>query len=82
MQINRAAAVGDVEYDGCRYYFCHDECRQRFVADPLSFLSKVSGQSPTPSARQSQQAELKRESEALKDLGREIQEVKAHVEKR
>jgi Cu+-exporting ATPase len=82
MQINRAAAVGDVEYDGRRYYFCHDECRQRFVADPQSFLSKGTGQSSTPSVRQSQQAELKRESAALKDLGREIQEVKSRVEKR
>ncbi len=39
MTIDPADAVGSWIYNGQRYYFCHESCRERFTADPDSFLA-------------------------------------------
>ena len=39
MTIEPADAVGSVDYNGERYYFCHPSCLTRFKADPEEFLA-------------------------------------------
>src|SRR5918994_4901299 len=38
MTIDPADAVGDVEYNGRKYYFCNEGCLERFREDPARFL--------------------------------------------
>ena len=38
MTIDPATAAGSWDYNGTRYYFCHPSCKDRFQADPESFL--------------------------------------------
>src|SRR5215207_8013148 len=40
MSINPATAAAEYEYKGSKYYFCAARCKERFAADPDSFLSK------------------------------------------
>jgi len=39
MTIDPADAAGSWEYQGQKYYFCHESCLTRFKADPESFLA-------------------------------------------
>ena len=45
MKVDPAHAAGEYEYAGTKYYFCAIKCKERFAADPESFLS-VSGSAP------------------------------------
>lgn len=38
MEIEREDAVGSVEHEGTTYYFCSDDCREEFEADPTAYL--------------------------------------------
>ncbi|MEP7305945.1 MAG: heavy metal-binding domain-containing protein, partial [Acidobacteriota bacterium] len=48
MSINPADAVGHADYKGNTYSFCHQDCLQRFRADPAEFLEK--GRTAVPAA--------------------------------
>ncbi len=38
MRINRADAEAPVEYEGRTYYFCVEQCRQKFLQEPERYL--------------------------------------------
>src|SRR5512141_25607 len=48
MTIDAATAAGTYDYKGQRYYFCHPSCRERFAADPESFLAPAKPPAPAP----------------------------------
>ncbi len=39
MQIEEADAVGSVEHAGTTYFFCSDDCKAEFEADPAAYAS-------------------------------------------
>lgn len=39
MQIEEADAVGSVEHEGTTYYFCSEDCKSEFEADPAAYAS-------------------------------------------
>ena len=39
MKVDPATAAAEHEYNGTKYYFCAVRCKERFAADPESFLS-------------------------------------------
>jgi len=39
MSVDPATAAAEYEYNGTKYYFCAVRCKERFAADPESFLS-------------------------------------------
>jgi YHS domain-containing protein len=41
MEINKAWAAAHMEYQGQAYYFCLEECRAKFAADPRLYLKSV-----------------------------------------
>jgi YHS domain-containing protein len=43
MSVNRAEAPARAEYGGKTYYFCVQACRDRFLADPVQYVSSPSG---------------------------------------
>ncbi len=45
MQVDEQKARGTAEHAGQRYYFCCTGCRDRFIADPASFLGEKRGTS-------------------------------------
>src|SRR5256885_11437905 len=49
MTIDPADAAGSWEYNGQRYYFCHESCLARFQANPDSFLAPSAPQ-PVPAS--------------------------------
>jgi Cu+-exporting ATPase len=42
MELERANAAGATDYRGHVYYFCSDDCKQRFLAAPARFISPAS----------------------------------------
>jgi YHS domain-containing protein len=40
MRINKTAATASMEHDGKAYYFCVDECQQKFIQDPMRYLAR------------------------------------------
>ncbi|MXO73035.1 heavy metal translocating P-type ATPase [Alteraurantiacibacter buctensis] len=50
MVVDPATASHHAEHAGMRHYFCSARCRERFVADPGSFLDKPSGHQAPASA--------------------------------
>jgi YHS domain-containing protein len=38
MRINRLFAAATAEYEGRTYYFCVEDCRQKFLANPRAYL--------------------------------------------
>jgi len=39
MEVDKADAVGQSEYDGQAYYFCSDVCKRRFDDDPSRYTA-------------------------------------------
>lgn len=39
MQIEEADAVGSVEHEGTTFYFCSEDCKSEFEADPAGYAS-------------------------------------------
>lgn len=39
MQIEEADAVGSIEHEGTTYYFCSEDCKSEFEADPAAYAS-------------------------------------------
>lgn len=51
MRINKNTAAGEAEYLGRTYYFCINECRERFLTEPARWISErlnegYTGESP------------------------------------
>jgi YHS domain-containing protein len=44
MWVNKATASASMRYKNQMYYFCLDECRQKFVADPEHYLALLGPQ--------------------------------------
>ena len=42
MQIEKADAAGQSEFEGRTYYFCSSGCKEQFDADPARFTSEQS----------------------------------------
>lgn len=42
MEINENQAAGKSEYKGLTYYFCAETCKDRFNAEPETYLKKLS----------------------------------------
>ncbi|WP_306061056.1 YHS domain-containing protein [Natronococcus wangiae] len=38
MQVTRNSVVASIEYDGETYYFCSEECYQRFNEQPKIYI--------------------------------------------
>jgi YHS domain-containing protein len=43
MQVNKAWAAAQAEYRGQTYYFCLDECREKFDRDPQRYVTSAPG---------------------------------------
>ena len=41
MEVDESSAVAEAEYRGDRYYFCSQQCKETFVADPEKFVSRT-----------------------------------------
>jgi YHS domain-containing protein len=82
MRFNKAVAGAELLYEGRTYYFCVDECRRKFVADPHRYLTASVPTSPTHPIAESQQKELQVESDELKSVGRQIDQVRARFVRR
>jgi len=54
MTVEPEEAAGRSEHKGSTYYFCNVRCKERFDADPESFLSgQAAEEEPPPRARHS-----------------------------
>jgi YHS domain-containing protein len=40
MEVDENDAVATTFYQGDRYYFCSEDCKQRFEADPERYVSR------------------------------------------
>jgi Cu+-exporting ATPase len=40
MQIESGEAAGMAEFEGVVYYFCTEECRDKFMADPSGYVTE------------------------------------------
>jgi Cu+-exporting ATPase len=47
MKIEEKSAVASTTYDGRRYYFCSGDCRDKFFANPATYLKPAPGAAPT-----------------------------------
>ncbi|MFL6580620.1 MAG: heavy metal translocating P-type ATPase [Burkholderiales bacterium] len=50
MQVDEKSAAASATFEGQRYYFCCSGCRDKFVANPASFLNKTAPEA-TPAER-------------------------------
>lgn len=41
MDVEPDEAVAIADYEGDRYYFCTEECKERFEADPERYVSRT-----------------------------------------
>jgi P-type Cu+ transporter len=41
MDVNPASAEAQSEYEGVTFYFCSEECKRKFDADPLSYVDET-----------------------------------------
>lgn len=41
MDVDERTAAATSEYEGDTYYFCSEECKQKFDADPESYVSRT-----------------------------------------
>ena len=44
MQIEKADAVGQSDYNGRTYYFCSSSCKEQFDANPAQFTTNPENQ--------------------------------------
>lgn len=51
MIIEQQDAVGTSEYDGKRYYFCSEDCKQEFDENPEDYADEGSGPNGATSNR-------------------------------
>ncbi|HSE94570.1 MAG TPA: HAD-IC family P-type ATPase, partial [Methylomirabilota bacterium] len=47
MTVDPAHAAGSATHEGTTYYFCHPGCRERFVANPATYLTAPKAAPPT-----------------------------------
>ena len=40
MEVDKGSAAATADYKGDRYYFCSEDCRNKFVADPEKYVSR------------------------------------------
>jgi YHS domain-containing protein len=40
MDVDESTAAAETEYRGDRYYFCSEQCKDRFIADPERYVSR------------------------------------------
>lgn len=41
MDVNQSQAKATADYNGQTYYFCSDQCKQRFESNPQQFTAKT-----------------------------------------
>jgi P-type Cu+ transporter len=41
MRVDETTSTIDAEYNGKTYYFCSEECKERFQTDPAPYANKV-----------------------------------------
>ena len=41
MDVDERTAAATTEYEGDTYYFCSEQCRDKFVSDPESYVSRT-----------------------------------------
>jgi Cu+-exporting ATPase len=41
MEVNPAAAEGQSEYKGVTFYFCSEDCKKAFDAEPMRYLDET-----------------------------------------
>jgi Cu+-exporting ATPase len=41
MEVNPMSAAAQSEYQGVTFYFCSEQCRAKFDADPLRYMDGV-----------------------------------------
>ncbi len=46
MTVSPAASAGKVEYDGREYFFCSDQCRQKFEQNPQPYGAAANDSHP------------------------------------
>ncbi len=44
MQIEKADAAGQSDFEGRTYYFCSSACKEQFDANPTRFINKSENQ--------------------------------------
>jgi Cu+-exporting ATPase len=40
MDVDEKAAPARADYEGDQYYFCSEDCKRRFIADPERYVSR------------------------------------------
>jgi P-type Cu+ transporter len=40
MDVDEKTAAARLEYEGDTYYFCSEQCKNKFAADPESYVSR------------------------------------------
>lgn len=41
MDVDERTAAATADYAGDKYYFCSEECKEKFVADPENYVSRT-----------------------------------------
>ena len=77
MTVDPATAAGSYEYNGTTYYFCAVRCRERFAADPESFLARVGAVGGHPHTETTNAHEATRKEAGTKS---EIPDPKSQIE--
>ena len=66
MTVDPATAAAEYEYHGTKYYFCAVRCKERFAADPDSFLSPALAAGITGTAKSHEPTRKENDSSAGK----------------
>jgi YHS domain-containing protein len=40
MELEEASAAAEVDYQGNRYYFCSESCREEFLSQPQAYVEE------------------------------------------
>lgn len=51
MSIDSNSAAGSSSYQGQTYYFCSDQCKTQFDANPAQYVSSAGSARPRPETR-------------------------------
>ncbi len=80
MRLRKSLTSASEIFQGHEYRFCTELCQSKFVADPERYISTNQTPAQKHSVGQSQQEELQRESDELKEFDGTIQQLKHRVE--
>jgi Cu+-exporting ATPase len=48
MEVSPDSAAASTEFDGVRYYFCAEGCKEAFLEDPQRYIAGAANRQPAP----------------------------------